>query len=118
MKKHQEELTNEKTKNYSFLEEMYQDSYFPKNCVDMGKDILVDLCAQIEESTPANLEELYQLTHTATEKFNDLVEVFDDHDSEIETVARDCIGTDFSFIAASYGFTDADGEELISGRDW
>ncbi len=118
MKKKQEELTNEKTKNYSFLEEMYQDAYFPKNCVDMGKEILIDLCVQIEDNSPSGLEELYKLTHAATERFNDLAVVFDDHDSEIETVARDCIGNDFSFIAASYGFVEADGEELISGRDW
>lgn len=118
MNNYQEELINEKTKNYSFLEEMYQDAYFPHNCVDMGKEILIDLCIQIEKSAPKSLEELYLLTHAATEKFNDLVDVFDEHDSEIETVARDCIGTDFSFIAAAYGFTQAESEELISGRDW
>ncbi|MFD2556082.1 DUF5713 family protein [Sphingobacterium tabacisoli] len=118
MKNDQEKLTNEKTRNYAFLEEMYEDGYFPNNCVDMGKDILVELCTQIEENIPASLEELYKLTHVATEKFNDLVEVFDEHDSEIETVARDCIGTDFSFIATAYCFAEADGEELISGRDW
>jgi hypothetical protein len=118
MKNNQEGLSNEKIKNYSFLEEMYEDGYFPNNCVDMGKEILVDLCRQIENTAPNSLEELYKLTHSATEKFNDLVDVFDEHDSEIETVARDCIGTDFSFIAAAYGFAEADGEELISGRDW
>ncbi len=118
MAKEQKDLTNEKVKNYSFLNEMYQDEYFPNDCVDMGKEILIDLCFQIEEQTPKTLEDLYKLTHTATEKFNDLEEVFYENDSEIETVARDCIGTDFEFIANSYGFTNADVEELIATREW
>ena len=118
MAKEQKELTNEKLKNYSFLDEMYQDKYFPNNCVDMGKEILIDLCFQIEKEKPKTLEELYKLTHKATEKFNDLEEVFDENDSEIETVARDCIGTDFLYIANSYDFTEADNEELIATREW
>jgi Family of unknown function (DUF5713) len=118
MKKNQEELSNKVLKNYPFLNEMYQDEYFPNHCVDMGKEILLDLCFQIEHQKPQTLEELYHLTHTATEKFNDLEEVFYENDSEIETVARDCIGTDFHFIATTYGFVDADIEELIATREW
>lgn len=97
---------------------MYEDPYFPNHLVDKAKAILVNLCFQIEDEKPENLEELYRLTHSATEKFNDLQEEFEDNDSEIETVARDCIGTDFEFIATSYGFEDADIEELIATRDW
>jgi hypothetical protein len=118
MAKEQKELMNEKVKNYSFLDEMYQDGYFPNNCVDMGKEILIDLCFQIENEKPKTLEELYKLTHTATEKFNDLEEVFYENDSEIETAARDCIGTNFLYIANSYHFTEADNEELIATREW
>ena len=116
--KEQNELTNEKIRNYSFLEEMYQDDYFPNHCVDMGKAILIDLCFQIETQQPKSLEELYLLSHAATDKFNVLEEVFNENDSEIETAARDCIGTDFLFIARAYGFEDADNEELIATRDW
>lgn len=111
-------LTNEKVRNYSFLSAMYRDTYFPDQCVDKGKQILIELCFQIEQSKPENVEELYQLTHSATDKFNDLQEDFEENDSEIETVARDCIGSDFEFIAHSYGFEDADIEELIGTRDW
>ena len=114
----QTNLTNEKVKNYSFLNEMYQDTYFPNKCVDKSKEILIDLCFQIEEKKPKNLDELYKLTHSATDKFNDLQEDFDENGSEIETAARDCIGTDFEFIAHSYGFENADTEELIGTRDW
>lgn len=114
----QANLTNEQTKKYPFLKDMYEDAYYPNNLVDKGKDILIDLCFQIEQKQPKNLEELYVLTHSATDKFNDLQEEFDENDSEIETVARECIGADFEFIATAYGFQDADIEELIATRDW
>jgi len=111
-------LKNEKIRNHEFLKEMYDDSYFPDFLVDKGQDILLDLCFQIEQSQVSSLEELYKLTHCATEKFNELQAEFEDNDSEIETAARECIAMDFEFIASSYGFTDADTEELISSRDW
>lgn len=114
----QTHLNNEKARNYPFLEEMYADSYYPKKCVDKGKEILVDLCFQIEASTPENLDELYQLTNAATDKFNDLQDCFDENDSEIETVAREYIGANFGFIARTYGFEAADIEALIATRDW
>lgn len=114
----QTDLTNEQVKNYPFLREMYEDEYYPNNLVDKGKDILTNLCAHIEQKPLKNLEELYTLTHAATDKFNNLQEEFDENDSEIETVARECIGADFKFIATSYGFKDADIEELIATRDW
>ncbi len=103
---------------HSFLAEMDQDSYYPPHLVDMGKAILVRMCDRIEAEKPANLDELYAITHAATEEFIDLEEAFNEADSEIETVSRDAIGTDFYFIAAAYGFADADIEELIAPREW
>lgn len=111
-------ITNEKLKRYSFLNEMFRDSYFPKPQVEKGKQILVALCERIEEEQPRDLAALYALTHAVTGEFNDLAEEFEENDSEIETVARDCIGVDIAFIAAAYGFTDADTEQLIAPRDW
>jgi hypothetical protein len=113
----QNDIKNEKLKNYSFLEGMYQDSYFPDFLVDKGKAILIELCIQIEEKKPKNLPELYELTHAATQKFNDLEEEFFENDSEIETAAAVLIANDFEFIANAYGF-DADIEELIATRYW
>jgi hypothetical protein len=110
-------ISNEKMRKYSFLAEMYDADYFPDNLVDKGKDILVRLCETIESEQPKTLDALYRLTHAATEEFNELAEEFLEQDSEIETGARDAIGTDFAAIAEAYGF-DADGEELIGTRDW
>ena len=117
MAKKLEELENESVKNYTFLQEMYEDSYFPNKLVDKGKSILVGLCAKIEKRQPKTLEELYELTHAATDKFNDLEKAFLEADSEIETVARECIAADFEFVVTAYGF-DADTEELIATREW
>jgi hypothetical protein len=113
----QNDIKNEKLKNYSFLEGMYQDSYFPDFLVDKGRTILIELCIQIEEKKPKNLPELYELTHAATQKFNDLDEEFGENDSEIETAGAVLIANDFEFIANAYGF-DADIEALIATRYW
>jgi len=76
------EIKNEKIKSYSFLKGMYQDSYFPKFLVDKGKAILMDLCSKIELEQPKDLNSLYQLTHSATKKFNDLGNEFFENGSE------------------------------------
>jgi len=115
--KNQSDLINNKTKNYSFLKEMSEDNCFPKFLVEKGKKILITLCSEIETKKPKDLEELYVLTHKATDKFNDLQEAFYENESEIETAARENIAMDFDFISKSYGF-DADIEELIATRDW
>lgn len=97
---------------------MFDDGYFPNALVEEGKQILLKLCADIEATKPEGLDALYALTHPATEAFNDLDGKLQDAGSEIETAARDCIGTEFAFIASAYGFENADIEELIAPRDW
>lgn len=111
-------ITNKKMSGYDFLAEMTEDDYFPQPLVDKGKLILVRLCEAIEEQQPADLAALYALTHAATEEFNSLGEELDAAGSEIETAARDTIGTDIFTIARAYGFADADIEELIAPREW
>ncbi|MCR4033567.1 MULTISPECIES: DUF5713 family protein [Flavobacterium] len=113
----QKNLKNEKMKNYVYLKDMYADSYFPKFLVDKVKTILIELCVDIEKTSPKDLDELYKLTHKATIKINDLQNEFFEHSSEIETGARESIGADFDFISKAYGFN-ADGEELIAPREW
>ena len=111
-------ITNPKLQEHAFLEEMYEDSYFPVHAVDLGKAILVRLCEKIEVEKPSGLDALYELTHAATEEFNALQDVFDENESEIETAARECIAGDFRLIAEAYGFDDADPEDLIAPREW
>jgi hypothetical protein len=109
-------ITNDAIQSHSFLADMYADEYFPPVLVDKVKAILLGVCEKIEAKKPS-LEDLYEITHAATEEINELQEEFEDQDSEIETVARDTIGGDFAFIAEAYGY-EADTEELIFPRDW
>lgn len=103
--------------NY-FLKEMDNDNYYPTHLVKKGQDLLKALCVKIEATSPKNLSELYILTQETTDQFNELAEEFYEEESEIETVARECIAEDFGFIADEYGFENADIEELIATRDW
>ncbi|GHB32339.1 hypothetical protein GCM10010377_23320 [Streptomyces viridiviolaceus] len=111
-------ITNQQAAAHPFLRGMYEDGYYPDHVVDRGKDILLRLCERIEADRPADVTALYALTHAATEEFNALEDEFDAAGSEIETVAREVIGEDFWFVARTYGFPDADPEELIATRDW
>jgi len=111
-------IANETINNYSFLADMYRDNYFPNFLVDKGVKILMDVCYQIEKKSVKNLDDLYKITHAATEKFNELEDEFGENGSEIETVAREAISIDFLFIANAYRFEAADIEELVAPRDW
>ncbi|PKG39090.1 DUF5713 family protein [Psychromonas sp. Urea-02u-13] len=111
------QLINEEAKTYQFLNDMYEDGYFPNYLVDKGKSILIHLCYKIEDVQPSSLEDLYELTNQSTNEFNELQVEFEENESEIETLARDCIAVDFEKIAKIYGF-DADIEALTATRDW
>ena len=104
-------------KTHQFLNAMLLDSYFPKALVHEGADILRSLCVDIEQSKPKTNEELYVLTHAATEMFNELAQKFEQNGSEFETVAREVTAGEFELIARTYGFN-ANVEELIAPRDW
>ncbi|HEU0177581.1 MAG TPA: DUF5713 family protein [Blastocatellia bacterium] len=110
-------ITNDKLKNYPFLEEMYKDDYFPTFLVDKGKAILVRLCEAIEAEKPADNDSLLRLTHAATDEFNALDQELVENGSEIETIAREIIAENFEIIVKAYGF-DIDTEDVIGTRDW
>ncbi|MEV4253292.1 DUF5713 family protein [Spirillospora sp. NPDC049652] len=111
-------ITNARVVEHTFLDGMLGDGYYPDHLVAKGQAILRRLCARIEADRPGDLDALYALTHAATERFNELQDEFFEAGSEIETVARDAIATDFFFVADAYGFKDADIEELVATRDW
>ncbi|MBO1335504.1 DUF5713 family protein [Streptomyces sp. VRA16 Mangrove soil] len=111
-------ITNRQVAEHAFLRPLYQDGYYPDHVVDRGGAALLRLCGRIEAERPQDLASLYALTRSATEEFNVLQDAFEEAGSEIETVAREAIGDEFWFVAAAYGFADADAEELIAARDW
>lgn len=109
---------NEVVKVHNFLSEMYKDSYFPDFLVDKIKSILVDMCEQIESTNPSCDDELFRLTHAATERINELEEEFEENDIELETGARENIAENFDFLVKAYGFSDVDIEDVIAPREW
>ena len=103
-------------KNYKLLEEMYQDGYFPDFLVDKVKAELqkvIDLLERGETDREAVQEKLDE----AVCAINDLQEEFDENDSEIETVARECIAAAVAYILEWFGIP-IDTEEAVRERDW
>jgi len=76
--------------NYKLLDEMYQDDYYPAFLVDKVKDELQKVIALLE-SGETDTEVVQETLDEAVCGINDLQEEFDENDSEIETVARECI---------------------------
>ena len=109
-------MKNAYLSTYVFLKHMRRD--FPMPLVLKGVNVLRDLCTQIENQQPRDLAALYVLTHAATEKFNDLADEFYRAGRTVDTIAREIICDDFWVIANTYGFTDADPEELVAPRHW
>ena len=103
-------------KNYKLLDEVYQDEYFPDFLVDKVKEEIqkvIDLLESGEADTEAIQEKLDEMTCA----INDLQKEFDENDSEIETVARDCIGVTVGYILDWFNIP-IDMEEAIRERDW
>ena len=102
--------------DYKLLNEMYQDEYYPDFLVDKVRDALqkvIDLLENGETDTEVVQEKLDE----AVCAINDLQEEFDENDSEIETVARDCIGVTVSYILEWFNIP-IDTEDAIRERDW
>ena len=45
-------LNNTELANHTFLQDMYDDDYFPPKLVQKGENILVEICRQIETEQP------------------------------------------------------------------
>ena len=102
--------------NYKLLDEMYQDEYYPNFLVDKVKDEL-QKAINLLETGETDTEIIQKKLDEATCAINDLQEEFDENDSEIETVARDCIGETVGYILEWFGIP-IDMEEAIRERDW
>lgn len=102
--------------DYKLLDEMYEDEYYPDHLVDKVRDELqkvIDLLERGETDTEVVQDKLDE----AVCAINDLQEEFDENDSEIETVARDCIGETVAYILEWFDIP-IDIEEAIRERDW
>lgn len=102
--------------NYKLLEEMYSDDYFPDFLVDKIKALIQGVIGFLETGE-RDLEKIQVQFDKMTIAINDLEEEFEDNDSELETVARDSIGTTVDYILRWFDI-DIDVEDAIGERDW
>ena len=102
--------------NYKLLDEMYQDEYYPDFLVDEVREALQKV-VDLLESGETNTEVVQETLDEAVSSINDLQEEFDENDSEIETVARECIAADVAYILEWFDIP-IDTEEAIRERDW
>ena len=102
--------------NYKLLDEMYQDEYYPNFLVDKVKDEL-QKAINLLETGETDTEIIQKKLDEAICAINDLQEEFDENDSEIETVARDCIGEAVGYVLEWFSIP-IDVEEAIRERDW
>ncbi len=102
--------------DYKLLEDMYDDGYFPDFLVDKVKD-QVQAVIRFLEAGERDLEKIQDKLDEMTEAINDLQEEFDEHGSEIETVARDSIGETVEYVLQWFDIG-IDVEDAIAQRDW
>ena len=102
--------------NYVLLEEMYKDEYYPNFLVDKVK-AEIQKVIDLLESGETDVEVIQEKFDEITCAINDLQDEFDENDSEIETVARDCIGVTVDYILHWFNIP-IDTEEAIRERDW
>ena len=101
--------------NYVLLEDMVNDDYYPKFLVDKVKDLIIPVIDLLENGEE-NKTVIQKALDTMTLAINDLQEEFDEHDSELETVARDSIATTIGDIL-EYFDIDIDIETALAERD-
>ena len=101
---------------FNYLEDMYEDSFFPSFLVDKLKLHIVNVVHFIEEGAHTK-EEIQEKLDEMTIAINELQNEFYENDSEIETFARDSIGLTVERIL-QYFEIDIDIEEALRGREW
>lgn len=101
---------------YKLLEDMYNDDYFPDILVDKVKALIQNVIDYLETGE-RDLDKIQKKFDEMTLAINDLEEEFEDNDSELETVARDSIGTTVEYILKLFDI-DIDVEDAIREREW
>ncbi|MDO3410351.1 DUF5713 family protein [Saccharibacillus sp. CPCC 101409] len=104
------------TASIVYLQNMYRDDYYPDFLVDKIKARLEQL-AQFLQAGPQDNEAVQRKLDEMTLAINEIQDEFYEHDSELETVARDCIAETTEQILQAFG-VDIDLETALRERDW
>ena len=102
--------------DFKYLPDMYHDKYYPEFLVDKVKAEIVRVVSFIEEGSH-DTDEIQQKFDAMTIAINYLDDEFGEHDSELETVAREDIGDTVQRII-DYFELGIDCEDAIRERDW
>ena len=102
--------------NYTLLEEMIHDDYYPEFLVDKIKEQIGSVIRLLEQGE-TDKDVVQSKLDEMTVAINDLEEEFEEHDSEIETVARESIAETVEYILKWFDI-DIDTETAIRERDW
>ena len=86
-------------------------------CPALPRVTLNQAVIDLLESGETDTEVVQETLDEAVCGINDLQEEFDENDSEIETVARECIAATVAYILEWFGIP-IDTEEAIRERDW
>jgi len=112
----EEKIVKKLDSDFNYLEDMYEDSFFPSFLVDKLKSHIVNVVHFIEENT-YTIEKIQEKLDEMTIAINELQNEFYENDSEIETFARDSIALTVEQIL-QYFEIDIDIEEALRERDW
>lgn len=102
--------------DFEYLKEMYDDTFFPNFLVDKIKEIIQEVVTFLESGNHSMVQ-IQDAFDAMTLKINAMQNEFDEHDSELETVARESIADTVDQIL-SYFDIDLDIEEAIRVREW
>jgi len=112
----EEKQSNLDNKKFSYLAEMYNDSFFPNLLVDQIKLHIEDVVQFLEKGTHNKVKAQEKLDEM-TEAINGLQNEFAQNGSEIETGARESIGQTIEEILQHFKI-DISVEEATRKRDW
>lgn len=102
--------------DFDYLPDMYADSYFPTSEVDKVKVAIQKVVVFLEQGS-ASTEKIQKKLDDMTLAINELQDDFADHDSELETGARESIAETVERVLAHFNVA-IDIEDALGERDW
>lgn len=102
--------------NYILIKDMVNDEYYPKFLVKKIQNLIFQFINLLENGE-TDKEIIQTSLDEMTISINDLQDEFYEHDSEIETVARESIAETIIYVLEYFNI-DIDIETALQERDW
>ena len=102
--------------SYILLRAMVSDSYYPHFLVEKVEETMAPVIRMLEAGE-TDLDVIQDKLDEMTLAINELEAEFEEHDSELETVARESIAETVEYILEWFQI-DIDTETAIRERDW